>query len=116
MKKLALTFFVLLGLTNVARAQQDSDIKFVMPVTAPCMETEKAEALLAREHGEQTAAQGAALIWNSRVQRYIPVLVRIFLNTSSLSFTIAYDVPGEGVTCVLAAGNEFQPSNRGTRL
>jgi hypothetical protein len=115
MKKLALILFVTLGLAGVARAQQDPEL-LTMPLTAPCYLTKDAEQLLKKEHGEIAFAQGESVIWNSKIEDYINVTTKIYVNPETFSFTVAYDVVEDGVTCVVTTGNNFRPHGSRTKI
>jgi hypothetical protein len=118
MKKLALLFFVFLGLAGVAQAQNKQEDEFVltMPITAPCLPADNARNSLKEKHGERPFAQGIGVIWNSRIQDYIEAKVLIFLNPESFSFTVAYEVPGDNLICIVSTGDSFQPVPRGQDL
>lgn len=113
MKKLALTIFVILGLTGVAQAKDDSIL--TMPVTAPCLPTSVAELSLLTEYKEQPMAEGEAVVWNSKVEEYVQVKMKIFVNPKTFSFTVAFEVPNDKLTCFLSTGDNFRPSNQGSR-
>lgn len=115
MKKLALAICVLVGLTGVARAQQIPQAKLNFPMSAPCYDTAVADAILSKEFGERPFAIGESVVWNSKVREYIPVVTRVFVNPTTSSFSIAYDVVGEPVTCIAATGNDFRPIPRGPK-
>lgn len=118
MKRLALLFFVFLGLAGVAQAQNKQDDEFVltMPISAPCSPANDAIAILEREHGERPFAQGVGIIWNSKVQEYLEVVTLIFVNPTTFTFTVAYEVPEDNLICILTLGNSFQPVRRGNNL
>lgn len=111
MKKLALTMCVLLGLTGVAQAKQkDNQDIITMPITAPCIPSDIARISLKEKYGEQPFAQGKGVIWNSIIEDYIDTVIMIFLNPKTFSFTIAYEVPGDNLICMISTGDEFRPS------
>lgn len=121
MKTAALAFSVILGLASVAWAtqplQQEVQEEFLltMPLTAVCLDSSVAAQSLSKDHGEIPFAQGPGLIWNNMIEDYIEVLIKIYLNPSTFSFTIAYEVPFENITCVVTTGNDFQPFRNGPR-
>lgn len=116
MKKLALLLFVTLGLTGVARSQQDPELSLTMPLTAPCYLTEDADMLLKKRHGEIAFAQGESVIWNSKIGDYIEVLTKIYVNPETFSFTVAYEVVEDGVTCIVTTGNNFRPEGSRSKI
>lgn len=118
MKKLALLFFVFLGLAGVAQAQdkQDNDSILTMPVTAPCTYIDTAVSTFELKYGEYPFAQGAGIVWNSKIKEYIEVKLLVFLNPKTFTFTIAYEVPGDNLLCIMMLGDDFQPVRRGSNL
>lgn len=116
MKKLALILFVTLGLAGVARAQQDPVSTLTMPLTAPCYLTKDADMLLKKRHGEVAFAQGESVIWNSKLEDYIEVTTKIYVNPETFSFTVAYEMVEDGVTCIVTTGNDFRPQGSGPKI
>lgn len=117
MKKLALIFFMFLGLAGVAQSQQqDNDTVLTMPISAPCSPADSAEVELELKHGEYAFAQGNGIVWNSKIQEYIEVTTLIFLNPETFTFTVAFSVDEDDVICIMTLGDQFQPVRRGNRL
>lgn len=116
MKKLALAICVFVGLTGVARAQEIPPSILNFPMTSPCYLTEDADSILEKEYGELPFAIGESIVWNSKVKEYIPVTTRIFVNPKTFSFSIAYDVDDEPVTCIFTTGNDFRPIPKGPKI
>lgn len=115
MKKLALILFVILGLAGVARAQQDPEL-LVMPITAPCYLTKDADMLLKKRYGELSFAQGESVIWSSNIGEYIGVTTKIYVNPETFSFTVAYELVEDGITCIVTAGNGFKPGSQRPKI
>jgi hypothetical protein len=115
MKKLALTICVLIGLAGVARAQQNSEI-LTMPLTALCYLTEDTSKLLKKNHNEVVFAQGESVIWNSKIEDYISVVTKIYVNPKTFSFTIAYEIVEDGITCITTTGNNFRPDGEKSNI
>lgn len=116
MKKLALIICVLLGLTGVARAQNPQDeLLITMPISAICLPTAEVQASLML-HGESPFAIGNSIIWHSIIGDYIPVLTVIYANPKTFSFTVAYEVVEDKVTCVTATGDKLLPATKGPKL
>lgn len=109
MKKLVLTFCVFFGLTTLAHAQTQEDI-LAIPITAVCTETNQTDKTLKEKYGEIPFAEGPSVVWNSKIEDYIPVILKIFVNPSNHSFTVFVEVPEDGLTCIISTGEEFKPS------
>lgn len=116
MKKLALSIIVFLGLTSLVRAQQDQDTVLTMPLSAPCYSMTEAKEILSKDHGEIPFAIGESIVWNSKIKEYIAVTTIVYANPKTLSFTIAYDVIEDGVTCMITTGEDLRPASRGNSL
>lgn len=115
MKKLALMFFVILGLASIARAQNNDQI-LTMPISAPCLPFGPTINSLKEKHGERAFVQGIGTIWNTKIDEYVEVNVLIFLNPTTYSFTLAYHVPGDDLMCIISTGDKFEPVPQGKRL
>ena len=110
MKKLALTICVLIGLAGVARAQSTETL--YMPLSAVCLSTKNIDKELKKQYNEIAFAEGVGAVYNSKLQDYIATRTRIFLDPNTFSFSIVFDVPEDGISCVVITGDEFQPSRK----
>lgn len=115
MKRLALILFVTLGLAGVAHSQQESEL-LTMPVTAPCYLTKDADILLKKRHGEVSFAQGESVIWNSKIEDYIEVTTKIYVNPETFSFTVAYEIVEDEITCIVTTGVNFRPDGQRLKI
>ena len=115
MMKLALTFFILLGLTNVVNAQEEPTI-LSLPVMTVCTKTTELDANLLMQYGEVLAVKGPALIMHDRIKEYIEGVLKMYVNTKTYTFTVVFENPQDGISCVMATGDELGPARQGTKL
>lgn len=116
MKKLALTFFILLGLTtNVVSSQEEPTI-LSMPVMTVCTKTTELDANLLTQYGEIPAVVGPAMVMHDRFKEYVPGVIKMYVNTQTYTFTIVFENPQDGISCVMATGDELRPARQGTQL
>lgn len=115
MIKLALTFFILLGLTGMVKAQEQPKI-LSMPIMSVCIDSKRLDASLLDQYGETLAVIGPALVMHDQLKEYVEGVMKIYINTKTLSFTVVFENPKDNLSCVIGTGDDLKPAHRGTQL
>lgn len=122
MKKLALTFLILLGLAGFARAEEEPKQEIGrLPTINDCGEWKTVNAILMTEFGEEpfVVADGAVdVIVPGSVVRVEHRLV-IYVNPDTFSYSIVALFVKDDMACVLSSGVDFRPIRlppEGTKL
>jgi hypothetical protein len=115
MTKLVLAFFILLGLTGIVRSQELPQI-LTMPILTACVKTTDLNKSLFSEYGETQMVAGVAIIVHNRLNEYVEGMIKIYVNTKTFSFTVVFENPKDGMSCVIATGDELKPAPQGITL
>jgi len=106
MKKLALVFSFIAGLTGSAHANQ------IMLMTAACQQSKIVDEFIRKEYAEIPFANGTGVV-RLPEDKYAEGIAHLYVNPKEKGFTVVIEFPVDDVSCIVLMGDDFQPAHQG---
>lgn len=106
-----LVLAVALIITSSTTAESQEEI-LEMPVSSLCRSVDSAREWL-RSQGEVPFVRADGVVRSARTLDFVQVPVTVWVNPETLTMTIVFEMVQDGLTCMLAMGDDFAPAYDG---